>query len=655
MGFALDNSHPPIFFPCERRAGGVHFISMKAKYPAWLESLAIDINPDFISPLCPRLGQDTRISFRIGSSAPLRGAFLHVMDNGEYFSLPMLAGGEAGAFRTWSLSRAVNEPELRFCLILDSADGYFFVNKAGIERYHQGRDSDFVILTDQRPPFWYSEGPVYQIFPDRFFRGRKTGGVLDNEYEFDGGRTKAMDWGQAPLEWKEAHCLDFYNGDLDGIRKKIAYLKDLGIKTIYLNPIFAARTVHRYDCVDYFKVEPHLGGNPAFRRLCAALHQAGLRIVLDVSINHTGSEHPWAQAAKADPNSKEAEFYYRRPDGELESWLGVKTLPQLNYKSRKLWNIMLEGKSSLVRTWLRPPYAIDGWRLDVGNMTARRGPDQLGHDVFRALRKAAKEENPECVIIGEQWQDGAEYLRGDQWDGLMNYAACARPLRSFLGELDRFIHGRGVEAVMSDNPISGADAAAMILSHYARMSYLSQHFSMNAIATHDMYRVQSFTSLYNPRTYRGLVCTQFILPGAPSIYYGDEVGLEGRAQTTEGYRYPMEWNKKKQKKEFLSLYKALCAIRCREAALKLGALRLVHANDDCMVFARVLAREAVLSVFSRSAIGLSFEVDARALGIHALEEILPGGKADSLSLEGDLLRFRLGPYASGLWKAQLEV
>lgn len=641
---------------CRMYRGGiiVYNLSMNISLPQWLSSLAFDISPDFLQPLCPRTGEIMRISFRLWKEAPLRKAFLYLRVDGEYWSKEMGRTADGRDFATWSIEVPVQESQTRFAFVLDSQDGAFFVNRAGAGRHIADAGRDWVVLADQKPPLWFTEGSTYQIFPDRFSRARKEHGVKTGEYSFEGGTTIAMEWKDRPLEWEKGRCLDFFNGDLDGIRKRLPYLAELGVKTLYINPIFSAKTVHRYDCVDYFSVDSHLGGDQALKRLCRDAKAAGLRIVLDISINHTGSEHPWAIAARADPENPEAEYYYRQEDGSLSGWLGVKTLPQLNYRSERLRRIMWGKGRSALRKWLKKPYSIDGWRFDVGNMTARRGADQLSHDVFREVRAAVKEENPEALIIGEHWQDGSDYLQGDQWDGLMNYAACARPLRSFCGERDRYWEGSPPDPVRDPHPLSGSEAAAMIAEHYARMPHLAPHLMLNVLDTHDLYRLHSFKDIFDPGLYRGVLSLQFLLPGSPNIYYGDEVGLEGWPQTAEGLRFPMQWDIRKWKRDFVILYRLLAAMRAGEEALRLGALRILHADADSILIGRFLGAEALVGLMARGDGGRHVRLDARRYGIRSLFSILDPSPGTGLSLRGSELDLEIGPSGSGIWKAALE-
>ncbi len=206
--------------------------------------------------------------------------------------------------------------------------------------------------------------------------------------------------------------------------------------------------MHKYDCIDYFQVDPHFGGNEALENLTKKLHENGIKIILDVSINHTGIAHKWfnkdgtffpkSVGAYNNKNSLEREYYDFDENNNYRAWVGVKTLPALNYESLKLREIMYNGKESFVRKWLSAPYSIDGYRFDVGDNTARNNYSQLHHVIWPQIRNVIKSINKEAYILAEDWSDCGEFLKGDEWDSSMNYFGFARPVREFVGEVDLF-------------------------------------------------------------------------------------------------------------------------------------------------------------------------------------------------------------------------
>ena len=225
-------------------------------------------------------------------------------------------------------------------------------------------------------------------FPNQFADGELESNVRDGEYEIRGLQSRSKQWDEPQSRWPQA-IVEFYGGDLSGVEQHLDYLEDLGVNAIFLNPVFTAYSNHRYDVVDYGNVDPHLGGNEALASLRNALTERDVYFILDIVPNHCGVEHPWFQRAQADPSAASAEYFTfdRHPD-EYETWLGVSSLPKLNYRSLALREQIYSGSNSIFRRWLRPPYSIDGWRVDVANMLARHGKDQLEAEVWMGIRDA---------------------------------------------------------------------------------------------------------------------------------------------------------------------------------------------------------------------------------------------------------------------------
>lgn len=625
---------------------------MNTSLPLWLDTLACEINPDFVHPARPQLGDRVTLRVRLHRDAPVKTVLWHTWLNGENWSKPMTKVREGRNFQWWEITWDMEQPQWRFSFILQDREGAFwFVNRRGAAPHHQTQEHDWVLLAGAQFPSWVPAAPVYQIFPDRFAKGRSRGGIKTGEYESEGFYSRAMKWTDKPLEWSEGRCLDFFNGDLEGIRKKIPYLKDLGVGTLFLNPIFEAPSIHKYDCTDYFHVARALGGNKALRDLIRDLHQAGMRIILDISINHTGIGHPWAAKARKEPHSPEGSFYYHKPDGGLVTWLGTKNLPMLNYKSRKLRSLMYKNPGSVLKKWIREPFGIDGWRFDVGNYTGRLDGDQLGHEIFREVRQELKALNPELYLTGEHWQDSIDYLRGDQWDGSMNYFGCARALRGFAGERDRYIFGEDPKEIPLERGLTGQDLARQILQHFARMPDLVPHMQLNMLDSHDLFRLHNAGTFFRWELYRGLVIIQYLLPGTPNLYYGDEVGLEGWTHSVEGVRFPMEWREKKWDRRFLELYRNLNILKGTSAVLHQGGMKILFADENTLVLARYLGKEAVIGVVNKSSEHRKLEISSQSLGIGHLKDYFSSRESRP---EGGIWKLELGPLEGGLWIATVE-
>lgn len=239
--------------------------------------------------------------------------------------------------------------------------------------------------------------------------------------------------GERPRSHSESGAIEFFGGDLQGIIQRLNYIEDLGASALYLTPIFTSPSNHKYDVENYREVDPHFGGNAALIALRQTLDERGMKLMLDMVPNHCGATNPWFLAAQADPAAPTADFFtFYRNSAEYESWLGVGSLPKLNYHSQRLRETMYAGEDAIMRYWLRPPFRIDGWRLDVANMLARQGESQFEHKVGRGIRRAIKQEAPHAYLIGENFYDGTPQLQGDELDATMNYRGFSLPLLHWL-------------------------------------------------------------------------------------------------------------------------------------------------------------------------------------------------------------------------------
>ncbi len=606
---------------------------------------------DYVNPLLPRMGDRIRLRLRHPAKLSVDSVWLRTIRDGGDTRLPMSRLKAQGRFTWWEAALEVSEPRIQYSFLVSLAGNYYFVTRRSVTRYAPTEDHDWVVLTDFDFPDWVPESVFYQIFPDRFRKGDPSLGVQTDEYSFGGGRTVAMSWDRPPLDYERGRCLDFFNGDLEGIRQSIPYFRELGVNALYLNPIFEARTTHRYDCTDYFNVDHHLGGNRALARLMKSLHQSRMRAIVDVSINHVGREHVWVRRALADRRNPERGMFYFE-GGKIVGWMGNPLLPQLNYKN-KLVRKTVYGRQGLVRFWLKKPFRIDGWRFDVGNNTARRGPVQLGNRVFAKVRKAVKKVNPRAYIIGEHWTDNISYHQGDQWDGAMNYFASLRPIRAFLGERDRFIQEDHYQAVWSA-PLSGTEAAAMIEQHLCRLPNPLQFLQLNLLGSHDIHRLHHSNPNLADSLYQAAFAFLFCLPGVPCLYYGDEIGIAGGPRSNEECRYPMNWNRETWNLDRLEFFKQLIALRRRSTALQRGAWAFVHTDEATMALLRWHGREAVLMVFNRHQAERELELD---LGPYALTEPKiwePWSERFTFVFEEGKFRFQLSARQSALVLAQVD-
>ncbi len=423
----------------------------------WLKSIRCAVNDEFISPFPVEKGKATTVKVKMDSEQSIKKVICHaVLDgNSHYFAMEAIQLGMQTLYT--AVIPPAHEARWYFSFQIETTTGWYFATRRGVQTFHPSIQAEFCIDTDLQLDDWVPGSTFYQIFVDRFRNANPQLGVKTGEYTFDDHTTKALSVAEIPPSYQEGWCLDFYNGDLAGIAQSIDHFRELGVTALYLNPIFAAKTNHRYDCTDFFHVDEHLGGDEALIALREQLHAAGIALMLDISINHSGIEHPWFIEAKTNPGSPEADFYYRDENGNFVFWEDVHTLAQLNYSSASLRHTMYKGADSVLRKFLRPPFSIDAWRFDVGTDTGRYGTDQYCHEIWQEVRAAVKEERPHTYIIGEAWEDASSYLQGDQWDSAMNYVGSGRLLRRWYGQQDTYLMQNWGHSDEVGRPLTGKE------------------------------------------------------------------------------------------------------------------------------------------------------------------------------------------------------
>lgn len=578
-----------------------------------------EINDLYVSNPYPSFGETVTVRLRVPCAGVPEGAaasrrvLLRRLENGTNVHMSMRFERSDTLFDWYACDLRINQKNVHWHFIIIQGTETFYYTRKSVTRYPPTEDHDFVLITDFENPDWVPRSVFYQIFVDRFRNGNPANDVENGSYVFDGHPTRKNEWGSVPPEYSEAHCLDFYGGDLEGVRDMIPWFKEIGVNALYLNPIFSARTNHKYDCIDYFSVDEAFGGGKALKDLTDALHEAGMRVLVDVSINHTGSDHPWYRTALENPSSSERSYYYFDDQGSAKKWRGVESLPQLNYGSQELRGLIFENNDSLVRKYISE-YGIDGWRFDVAMDTGRNDRDQLGNDIFARVRSRTKELKKDCYLIGEHWKDNISYLLGDQLDGMMNYFASSRPLRTFAGETERYLVGDGIPLEPGTGITTGTDLAAQILQHYARLPNQIAFLQFNLIDSHDIHRLHNNQAVHDFGVYSGIVMFMYLLPGTPNVYYGDEIGLAGRVDTVEACRYPMEWDRSKHNTEFYNLYTKLSHLKQAEKALQCGSMRIVYADDDVCALARWYDETAFVAILAKNAESKTLALPLSAIG-----------------------------------------
>ncbi len=533
-----------------------------------------------------------------------------------------IEGGPFGPGTEWDLPLPCHNATVNYRFWIDGDAGARWLTGLG-EVWHDPLDThDFRLITTGRTPSWVPETVWYQIFPDRFATSGRH-------------RDRFADWAD-PAEWADpvatgsAAMTQLYGGDLDGIAEHLDHLVELGVGGIYLNPVFPGRSNHRYDAATFDEVDPVLGGEEALVRLREATRARGLRLMTDITPNHTGEDHEWFRAAQADAGSVEAGFFHftDHPD-EYESWLGVRSLPKLDHRSVELGPRLVDGPDSVIGRFLHPPLGMDGWRVDVANMTGRYGLIDENERVRNRIRATVDEAGDDKWLVGEHFFDGTRDLDGQGWHGVMNYAGIARPIVSWLGEfstLAAMMPGPGQDAR------NGMQVAAAMDDVRAALPWQVVVGSMALLGSHDTARWR--TMARSP----GLALVGFglmvCLPGTPCFLYGDEIGLEG--DNAEQARRTMPWDDSTWDTETLAYYRQVLSVLRGSEALAHGGFRWIEIAGDALTFLRETPGERVLVRATRAAV--ECEVPAAALDLADAEVLLgsaPVSIGDGFGLRSD--------------------
>ena len=517
-----------------------------------------------------------------------------------------------------------------------------WLNAAGITS-NEPSSGDFFILPGFKTPEWMKNGVVYQIFPDRFFDGDSSNDVTNGEYTYAGCATEHHAWGTSVFpKVKGCRSEVFFGGDLSGIDEKLSYIKrTLGADIIYLNPIFNSPSNHKYDTQNYYEIDPAFGTGRALQRLIADIHGSsnGPRgyIILDGVFNHSGDSNCWfgkqaydsiacsspgAYRSRASPYYR---FYtFQSWPNTYSSFFGFGGMPKLNYgaSGSAVRNQIYGTPSSVMQTYLSRPYGIDGWRLDVAqslDADGNAGSDATNHQIMREMRSAVLSINPNAEILGEYWGDPAPWLDdGKEWDGAMNYNGFTRPVSEWLCGADEAGRSASVDASTLDRWLHASRADLPIAV---------QETMTNELGTHDTVRFATRCGGDIRKTYMGLIF-QFTYLGTPTIYYGDEYGLQGGPDPDD--RRTFDWARASSGNRAVALTHKLVALRHVYSALRTGSYMTLVTDDAHGIYA--FGR---FDAIHRIAVVLNCGSNARMVTLPAYQLSMANGSRVTDLLTGD--------------------
>jgi len=566
----------------------------------------------YLSTSSPKLGETVEFRVRAPKAFPIEKAFIRIYHDGEPRTFPMELATTGEVENWWSVKAPVLNLVAQYRFLFVAKSGYHWLNAAGLFPFDVTSANDFQIFAKPKYPQWINGSVFYQIFPDRFASSGKSRKVPKTFVP--------RNWNDLPKGKDKTTGIEYFGGDLEGVREHLDHISDLGISGIYFTPFFPASSTHRYDASSFYKVDPLLGGDEALIALSKAASKKGIRIMGDLTTNHCGAANPWIKKALKDRKSVERSFFYwdkTIPHG-YEGWWGLASLPKLNYNSLKLRKLMWGSKNSVVRKWLRAPYNMAGWRIDVGNMTGRYKDQDLNREVMREIRTVMDEENPDAWLVAENADHFPADLDGFGWHGTMTYNGFMRPVWGWLQENPE-VEG-GFFGLPTNVPqFTGSEMVAAMRMFNGGVPWRALVASMLLLNSHDTARFRNVVGGNVSRHHAGMGLL-LTYPGVPSIFAGDEIGLGGA--WGEDSRRTINWEDRSRWDEAFHLkVKSLVAIRRASHALAYGGLRWVAAHDEYISYLRESDKESILIIVSRSA--TSIQINLSELG-YEVEEVLSG-------------------------------
>ena len=637
------------------------------------KALFSDMTEDYVSPAEPNPYSEVKIKFR---TAVNNVDLVFLVHNDE--KKVMKKVGSDDNFDFYEVTVQLDDVSYLYYFEIKSGRAVLKYDRRGVVRdvnafYH------FEIIPGFKVPAWAKGAVMYQIYVDRFCNGDPSNDVETGEYHYIGDKTvKVTDWNKYPATMG---VREFYGGDLQGVLNKMDYLQDLGVDVIYFNPLFVSPSNHKYDIQDYDHIDPHFGkivddrgellkegehenrlatkyinrvtnkanleaSDALFAKVVAEAHKRGMKVIIDGVFNHCGSFNKWLDRERIYENangyekgayvSKDSPYnnYFHFYDGEkwpynptYDGWWGHDTLPKLNYEASKELTdyILYIGKK-----WVSPPFNVDGWRLDVAADLGHT--PEYNHNFWKQFRKAVKEANPNAIILAEHYGDPKSWLRGDEWDTVMNYDAFMEPLTWFLTGMQK--HSDDYR----EDLLGNADCFFQAMTHHgSSFTNGALQVAMNELSNHDHSRFLTRTNRRVGRintlgpeaanegidksVMREAVLVQMTWPGAPTIYYGDEAGVCGFTDPDNRRTYP--WGN--EDKDLIQFHKDMIHIHKTCPELLTGSLKHVVSDYNVIGYGRFNKDAQTLVVVNNNDSPMIKEVSVWELGVPrdcAMEQLI---------------------------------
>jgi len=554
--------------------------------------------------------------------------------------IPMRKADSDHLFDYYEASYYLSDKKMRYHFVITSSDKVCYYNQFGVAK-ELNQYYDFEIMPGFKVPAWAKGAVIYQIYVDRFCNGNPNNDVATNEYIYIGQPVvRVEDWDKYP---DAMDVRAFYGGDLQGVLDKLDYLKNLGVEVIYFNPLFVSPSNHKYDIQDYDDIDPHLGiiinedeehsyksrvtdkdnlkaSNELFIKLVQAIHDRGMKVIIDGVFNHCGSFNKWLDKERIYENNENYEtgafiapdspyrkyFDFRSENwpynNDYDGWWGHDTLPKLNYEgSKELEDYIME----VAKKWLLPPYSVDGWRLDVAADLGHS--ERYNHQFWKRFRKEVKSVNPEAIIMAEHYGDPNPWLQGDEWDTVMNYDAFMEPVSWFLTGMEK--HS---DAYREDLKGNHEHFFTTMKINSARMGPQAISVALNQISNHDHSRFLTRTNGKVGRTntlgpqaanedlnygvFKAAVVIQMTWPGAPGIYYGDEAGVCGFTDPDNRRTYP--WGK--ENRELIEFHRVAVAMHKDNRVLAEGSFKDLYGERNVIAYARFDKQDSIIVIINNN-------------------------------------------------------